>query len=134
MYYAPVHQIDNNNRPIFLYTNGSNQEWVCVLCVNYYTEINHGLKMRFKNKMARSNEIFMIYVKVSSGYMEGPHFSCLLAPVECHFCMLGRANIPLFLSIWPANKTFTTGHTALALNVLLSMFSFDEVIKKEFTI
>lgn len=84
--------------------------------------------------MARSNEIFMIYVKVSSGYMESPHFSCLLAPVECHFCMLGRANIPLFLSIWPANKTFTIGHTALALIVLLSMFSFDEVIKKEFTI
>lgn len=45
MYYAPVHQIDNNNRPIFLYTNGTNQERVCVLCVNYYTEINHGLKM-----------------------------------------------------------------------------------------
>lgn len=117
--------------PIFLYTNGTNQEWVCVLCVNYYTEINHGLKMcDLKTKWGGQ----MIYVKVSSGYMEGPHFSCLLAPVECHFCMLGRANIPLFLCIWPANKTFTTGHTALALNVLLSMFSFDEVIKKEFTI
>lgn len=77
---------------------------------------------------------FMIYVKVSSGYMEGPRFSCLLAPVECHFCILGRVNIPLFLSIWPANKTSNTGHTALVLIVLLSMFSFDEVIKKEFTI
>lgn len=103
----------------------------CVLCVNYYTEINHGLKMcDLKTKWGGQ----MIYVKVSSGYMEGPHFSCLLAPAECHFCMLGRANIPLFLCIWPANKTFTTGHTALALIVLRSMFSFDEVIKKEFTI
>lgn len=81
-----------------------------------------------------SDEIFMIYVKVSSGYMEGPRFSRLLAPVECHFCISGRVNIPLFLSIWPANKTSNTGHTALVLIVLLSMFSFDEVIKKEFTI
>lgn len=80
------------------------------------------------------DEIFMIYVKVSFGYMEGLCFFCLLVFVECYFCILGRVNILLFLFIWLVNKMFNIGYIVLVLIVFLLMFFFDEVIKKEFII